>query len=163
MDIVSPGTRSRMMAGIRSANTKPEVAVRKMLHAQGFRYRLGAKILHTTPDIVLSKYRVAIFVHGCFWHRHPSCKYATTPKTHSEKWGKKFQENMQRDDRLEKLLLDAGWHVAVIWECWTKRKLDISWLFSWILLPTPSYIFWPKASDHCPAHSELHQSESFQR
>ena len=144
MDIVSPATRSRMMAGIRSSDTKPEIIVRKFLHNQGFRYRLKTKILNYTPDIVLPKYRVVIFVHGCFWHRHPSCKYAATPKTHTEKWQKKFEENIQRDGLIEKRLLADGWYVAVIWECWAKRKLDLSWLCSWIKCPASAYISWPE-------------------
>lgn len=147
MDIVTPATRSRMMAGIRSANTKPEIIVRSTLHSQGLRYRLGTKVLNITPDIVLSKYKVAIFVHGCFWHRHLDCKYATTPKTHHEKWQKKFNENTNRDTRTVKTLLDAGWRVVVIWECWTKRKLDISWLYSWIKNGEALYAFWPETND----------------
>jgi len=147
MDIVPPATRSRMMAGIRSSNTKPEIAIRKFLHSLGFRYRLGTKVLGTTPDIVLSKYKVAIFIHGCFWHRHFGCKYATTPKIHGQKWKNKFKDNTQRDSRTEKALLAAGWHVAVVWECWSKRKLDITWLPAWIKSPIPPYISWPKTSD----------------
>jgi len=147
MDIVTPATRSRMMAGIRSTNTKPEIAVRRILHAQGFRYRLGTKVLNIIPDIVLPKYKVIIFVHGCFWHRHLNCKYATTPKTHPEKWHHKFDENTKRDLRTVKILLDAGWRVIVIWECWTKRKLGISWLYSWIKTGESSHVFWPETND----------------
>ena len=147
MDIVTPATRSRMMAGIRSANTKPEIVVRKILHALGFRYRLGTKILNVTPDIVLKKYKVAIFVHGCFWHRHQNCKYATTPKSNSEKWAEKFATNLSRDARTIKLLRDGGWRVIIIWECWTKRKLDITWLYTWIVMSDNSYISWPETHD----------------
>jgi DNA mismatch endonuclease (patch repair protein) len=147
MDKVSPATRSRMMAGIRSSDTKPEIVVRKILHSHGFRYRLKTKVLNHIPDIVLPKYRVVIFVHGCFWHRHAGCKYTTNPKTRIEQWQKKFEENMQRDGCIETHLLANGWHVAVIWECWTKRKLDISWFCSWIKQPIPSYISWPEVHD----------------
>lgn len=94
MDIVSPQKRSEMMAGIRSSNTKPEIVVRKYLHSRGFRYRIGSKILGIAPDIVLKKYKVAVFVHGCFWHRHQGCKYTTTPKTDTQKWLKKFETNI---------------------------------------------------------------------
>ncbi|MDR3357981.1 MAG: very short patch repair endonuclease [Desulfovibrio sp.] len=147
MDIVSPATRSRMMAGIRSANTRPEIIVRSILHTQGFRYRLGTKVLNIVPDIVLPKYKVAIFVHGCFWHRHEGCKYATTPKTHTEKWAHKFDANTLRDSQTVKTLTDAGWRLVAIWECWTKRKLDISWLYSWIKMSDCPYIFWPETDD----------------
>lgn len=154
MDIVSPATRSRMMAGIRSANTRPEIVVRSILHAQGFRYRLGTKVLNIVPDIVLPKYKVAIFVHGCFWHRHEGCKYATTPKTHAEKWTCKFDLNIRRDFRTVKTFIDAGWRVVVIWECWTKRKLDILWLYSWIKTGKSSYVFWPETSDPIPHNAK---------
>ena len=146
MDIVSPATRSRMMSGIRSTNTKPELVVRKFLHSHGFRYRLGKKIENVVPDIVLTKYKVVVFVHGCFWHRHKNCKYTTTPKTHSEKWKNKFYANVQRDSRAAQLLTDAGWRVVVVWECWEKRKLDISWLCDWIKMSDAAYISWPDES-----------------
>jgi DNA mismatch endonuclease (patch repair protein) len=136
-----------MMAGIRSANTNPEIIVRKILHSQGFRYRLGAKAVNIVPDIVLPKYKVSVFVHGCFWHRHEGCKYTTTPKTHSEKWKNKFETNILRDYRTVKTLIGAGWRVVIIWECWTKRKLDISWLYAWIKLSDASYVSWPEIND----------------
>jgi DNA mismatch endonuclease (patch repair protein) len=139
-----------MMAGIRSANTNPEIIVRKTLHSQGFRYRLGAKAVNIVPDIVLSKYKVVVFVHGCFWHRHDGCKYTTTPKTHSEKWKNKFETNTQRDSRTVKILLGAGWRVVIIWECWIKRKFDISWLYDWIKISDDSYVSWPATNDSTP-------------
>jgi len=106
-----------MMKGIRSKDTKPEITVRRYLHAQGLRFRLHSRKLPGSPDIVLPKYRVAIFVHGCFWHRHPGCRYATTPANNAERWKLKFDANIERDARKEALLSAAGWKVMVIWEC----------------------------------------------
>lgn len=121
MDIVDTATRSRMMKGIRSKNTAPEMIVRKYLHGHGFRYRLHVRDLPGSPDLVLSKYRVAIFVHGCFWHRHDACKYATIPSHNADLWKKKFDINTARDAHKEGLLRDAGWTVIIIWECELKR------------------------------------------
>ena len=117
MDIVDSTTRSRMMAGIRSKNTKPEMTVRRYLHARGFRYRLHARDLPGSPDLVLPKYRVAILVHGCFWHRHTRCRFATTPVSNVERWNVKFQANVDRDAKKITLLKKAGWRVIVVWEC----------------------------------------------
>ncbi|WP_461404896.1 very short patch repair endonuclease [Falsiruegeria mediterranea] len=122
MDIVSPEKRSWMMSRISGANTKPELLVRRGLHCQGFRFRLHRRDLPGTPDIVLPKYKAVIFVHGCYWHRHPNCKYATTPSTNKEKWQMKFAENVVRDRKNHQLLLDSGWRVAVIWECALKQS-----------------------------------------
>ena len=121
MDIVDPATRSRMMSGIRSKDTQPEMLVRKYLHSQGFRYRLHARKLPGSPDLVLRKYKVAIFVHGCFWHRHQGCRYATTPASNAERWKLKFDTNIERDARKENMLRAAGWRVIVVWECELKR------------------------------------------
>lgn len=121
MDIVDTATRSRMMGGIRSKNTRPEMIVRKFLHAKGFRYRLHAQKLPGSPDLVLSKHEVAIFVHGCFWHRHAGCKYATNPASNSDRWNKKFKENIERDSRNEASLRVKGWRVIVVWECELRR------------------------------------------
>lgn len=147
MDIVSSATRSRMMSGIRSANTRPEKLVRKYLHSIGFRFRLSTKQLNCKPDIILPKYRVAILVHGCFWHRHENCKYATTPKSNGEKWARKFTDNLERDLRVEREIIESGWRVVTIWECWSKRKLDLFWLREWITLSTEAAIHWPEI-DH---------------
>ena len=89
--------RSRNMSAIKSKNTKPEIAIRKVLHSMGYRFRLHGKDLPGSPDIVLPKHRTVIFVHGCFWHRHKNCKYASTPKTRQEFWNKKFKKNIERD------------------------------------------------------------------
>jgi len=121
MDVVDSATRSRMMAGIRSKDTKPEMTVRRYLHARGFRYRLHARDLPGSPDLVLPKYRVAILVHGCFWHRHAGCRFATTPASNSEQWSAKFQANVVRDARKLASLREAGWRVIVVWECELRR------------------------------------------
>jgi DNA mismatch endonuclease (patch repair protein) len=116
-DIVDKLTRSRMMAGIRGKDTKPELALRRSLHALGFRYRLHAKGFPGRPDLILAKYRAAIFVHGCFWHRHPGCRFATTPATRPDFWAAKFDANLARDDAVRAALLKAGWRVGTVWEC----------------------------------------------
>ena len=107
------------MSGIRGKNTQPELAVRRYLHAHGFRFRLHRRDLPGKPDVVLPKYRTAVFVHGCYWHRHEGCKYATTPSSNREFWQRKFRENVERDQRNRAQLAAAGWHVLVIWECQT--------------------------------------------
>lgn len=117
MDVVDASTRSRMMAGIRSKNTKPEMTVRKYLHAEGFRYRLHARSLPGSPDLVLPKYRTVIFVHGCFWHRHAGCRYTTMPASNASRWTEKFRANVERDCRNRAALETAGWRVVIIWEC----------------------------------------------
>ena len=109
--------RSRNMSAIKSKNTKPEIAVRKLLHSMGYRFRLHRKDLPGSPDIVLPKYKTVIFVHGCFWHRHENCKYATTPKTRPAFWESKFNENIRRDRTNQNNLIKLGWKVLVIWEC----------------------------------------------
>jgi DNA mismatch endonuclease (patch repair protein) len=121
MDVVDPAKRSKMMAGIQSKNTRPEMMVRKFLHARGFRYRLHTRKLPGSPDLALSKYMVAIFVHGCFWHRHPSCKYATNPSSNRERWSKKFRQNVERDARNIADLRALGWRVIIVWECELRR------------------------------------------
>ena len=117
MDNLTKNQRRRNMSGIRSKNTTPEIRVRSLLHRHGFRFRLHRKDLAGTPDIVLPKFRTAIFVHGCFWHRHEGCKYAATPKTRADFWQKKFESNIDRDINVRKALQKQGWKVFVIWEC----------------------------------------------
>lgn len=116
-DVVDRATRSRMMSGIRGRDTKPEVMVRKYLHRRGFRYRIASNKLPGRPDIVLPKYRTAIFVHGCFWHRHPGCRYAAMPSTRKQFWQDKFRQNVARDKRVIRELEELGWRVVVVWEC----------------------------------------------
>ena len=113
--------RSRNMSAIKSKNTKPEIKVRKVLHSMGYRFRLHSKDLPGSPDIVLPKYKTVIFVHGCFWHRHENCKYASTPKTRPEFWKKKFKENIKRDSEIQDKIKNLDWRSVVIWECETKN------------------------------------------
>lgn len=122
-DIVSPEKRSQNMSAIRSKNTQPEVYLRKLLFAQGYRYRIADKSVPGHPDIFLRKYNTAIFVNGCFWHRHPDCKYAYTPKSRVEFWQKKFDDNVQRDAVVKAELLERGTKCLVVWECAIKRMV----------------------------------------
>jgi len=122
-DIVDQQTRSRMMSGIRGKNTKPELALRRALHARGFRFRLHSGKVHGRPDLVLPKHRAVVFVHGCFWHRHKGCRYATVPATRPEFWRAKFDANVARDRTVRTTLLEGGWRVATVWEC-ALRKPD---------------------------------------
>lgn len=117
VDTLTPAQRSERMSRIRSTNTKPEVALRKALHRLGLRFRLHGTRLPGKPDIVLPKYRTAIFVHGCFWHRHEGCKVATTPKSNTAFWLDKFERNVARDAAAVVELQAAGWQVLVVWEC----------------------------------------------
>lgn len=122
IDIVDPKTRSRMMSGIRGSHTKPEIALRKSLHAVGVRYSLHRKDLPGRPDIVLPARQAVIFVHGCFWHRHEGCCFTTTPATRPEFWQAKFTSNGDRDRRNIEILLAEGWRVAVVWECALRKS-----------------------------------------
>jgi DNA mismatch endonuclease (patch repair protein) len=118
--------RSALMKRVRRAHTAPELAVRRALHGMGFRFRLHPKDLPGTPDLVLPRHRVAVFVHGCFWHRHPRCKRATIPKTRADFWSDKFRSNVQRDERKARLLKELGWRVVTIWECETLDREVLS-------------------------------------
>ena len=116
-DTVCPKTRSWIMSQVKSKDTKPEIRVRSMLHAMGFRFRLQRKDLPGRPDITLPKYKTVVFVHGCFWHRHPGCKKTTTPATRVQFWQEKFRKNVERDGRNQRDLVQLGWTVIVVWEC----------------------------------------------
>ena len=105
------------MRAVPRSSTKPEVALRRRLHARGLRYVLGRRDLPGSPDLVLPRWNVAVFVHGCFWHRHPDCPRATTPKTREDYWLPKFARNVERDREVTRALESAGWRVAVVWEC----------------------------------------------
>lgn len=120
-DIVSPEQRSRNMSAIRSKDTKPEVYFRKLLFAEGFRYRIQEKTVPGKPDQFLRKYNVAIFVNGCFWHRHEGCKYAYMPKSRVEFWEKKFSDNLRRDVTVRENLQKQGIRQLIIWECTIKK------------------------------------------
>ena len=122
-DIVSPEVRSRMMAGIRGKNTKIEVLVRKALFAKGFRYRLHQKHLPGRPDLVMPGRKIAVFVHGCYWHGH-DCGLFRLPKSNSEFWKEKINANSARDFRNVSALVSAGWRVAIVWECALRGKGD---------------------------------------
>ncbi|MFF7860955.1 very short patch repair endonuclease [Pseudomonas monteilii] len=144
MDIVSKEVRSRMMGAIRGSNTTPEMKIRKLLHRQGFRYRLHPKDLPGRPDVVLPRYNLCIFVHGCFWHRHSGCRYATTPKTRPEFWKAKFDQNVNRDLQTRAKLLSLGWRVFELWECGILRPAaEMDWLPHAIRDCNQKHISWP--------------------
>ena len=124
-DIVDKQTRSRMMSGIRGKDTKPEMVLRRALHARGFRYRLHEKDIPGRPDLTLAKHRAVIFVHGCFWHRHEGCRYATTPASRPMFWAEKFAANVRRDHAALDALVADGWRVATIWECALRKPLSV--------------------------------------
>lgn len=119
-DIVDQATRSRMMAGIRSKDTQPEMRVRRWLHARGYRYRLHPAGLPGHPDLILPRYRTVVFVNGCFWHRHEDCRFAYEPKTRASFWQAKFRANLERDARVSRDLSSLGWNVEIVWECETR-------------------------------------------
>jgi DNA mismatch endonuclease (patch repair protein) len=122
-DMLSRTERSERMSKIRGRNTKPEMAIRRELHRAGLRYRLHSAGLPGRPDIVFSRSKVAIFIHGCFWHRHHHfCSATTTPKSNTQYWQAKFRENQLRDRRVQRQLKGKGWEVIVIWQCELKTK-----------------------------------------
>lgn len=121
-DVLTPQQRSFNMSSIRSKNTKPEMIVRRFLFSKGLRYRINDKRYPGHPDIVLPKYKTIIFIHGCFWHRHPGCHLAHTPDTNIDYWEKKFAANISRDHLQQEELEKMGWHVIVVWECQLQVK-----------------------------------------
>lgn len=125
MDVVNRETRSRMMSGIRGRNTQPERLVRSCLTGRGYRYRLHRRDLPGAPDVVMPGRRVAIFVHGCFWHQHDGCRYAKLPTSNTAFWKTKLAGNIERDRKAVETLIDMGWRVLIIWECATRRTPDV--------------------------------------
>ena len=120
VDRISPSDRSANMSRVRGKDTGPEILVRKLLHRLGYRFRLHRKDLPGKPDIVLPRHRLAMFIHGCFWHRHEGCRRATSPQTRSEFWQAKFRATVARDAKQKTALEAAGWRVAIIWGCETR-------------------------------------------
>jgi DNA mismatch endonuclease (patch repair protein) len=125
-DLVSASVRSRIMSSVKQRHTKPEMVVRSLLHRLGYRFRLHQKDLPGSPDIVLAKYRTAIFVHGCFWHQHENCGKSRRPSSNQEYWNKKLDENISRDKRKEDELSQLGWRVAIVWQCETTNIESLS-------------------------------------
>ena len=123
-DTLTKEKRSWNMSRIKGKDTQVEVKVRKYLFSKGFRYRKNVTDLPGKPDIVLPKYKTVVFIHGCFWHRHPGCKYSYTPKSNIEFWEKKFSANVKNDDIKRKQLEDDGWRVIVLWECDVERRFE---------------------------------------
>jgi DNA mismatch endonuclease (patch repair protein) len=122
MDRLSAQRRSWNMSRIRSCDTEPEMIVRSLLHRLGLRFRLHKRDLPGRPDITLKKYRTVVFVHGCFWHRHPECFMAYSPKSNKKFWSDKFRANVDRDRRVVSTLRRMGWRVIVVWECQTADR-----------------------------------------
>jgi len=139
-DSFSRENRSEIMSHIKSKNTKPEYVVRSALHKMGYRFRLHRRDLPGTPDIILPKYRIAIFVHGCFWHQHPGCKRATKPKQNAAYWEKKLTRNIERDQKAQQALREMGWRVIVVWECRIDKEIE-ALLAELLAEYIPSYTF----------------------
>lgn len=124
-DIVDSQRRSELMANIRGRDTAPELAVRRIAHRMGLRFRLHRNDLPGRPDLVFPKHRLAVFVHGCFWHRHEGCRHASTPKSRVAFWTEKFAANVARDARQEAALRALGWRVLVIWQCESRDEAAV--------------------------------------
>lgn len=149
VDIVGKSVRSKMMAANKAKNTKPEMFLRSFLHKLGFRYRIHVRSLPGSPDLVLAKYKLAIFVHGCFWHQHPRCRFASTPDDNRDKWNEKFSATRLRDERCIDELLSTGWRVFVIWECGLtkgEKNLSLAWLPDAIKNISSTFLTWPRPS-----------------
>lgn len=149
VDIVEKSVRSKMMAANKAKNTKPELLLRQFLHGKGFRYRIHVRSLPGSPDLVLSKYKLVIFVHGCFWHQHAGCRFASTPDERREQWQQKFSGTLARDSRHISELRQAGWRVFVIWECGLTKgtpRQPLDWLPRAIANTNSDFLSWPLPS-----------------
>lgn len=136
-----------MMASIRGKDTRPEMLVRRYLHRQGFRYRLHAGSLPGKPDLVFTRFGVVVFIHGCFWHRHVDCKYASTPASNDQFWIKKFEGNVRRDREAIAALTKSGWRVILLWECGLRNKnaeKRLVWLPEAIRSGRRKHVTWPR-------------------
>ena len=134
-DMVDRETRSRIMSKIRGKNTGPELLLRRSIHARGLRYRLHDTTLPGKPDLIFPRFHAVCFVHGCFWHRHRGCRFASTPKSRVEYWEAKLKGNVARDNKNRQKLLELGWRVAVVWECSLRadcREETVSELDKWL-------------------------------
>jgi DNA mismatch endonuclease (patch repair protein) len=139
VDRLTPERRSALMSRVGSKNTTPEMIVRRIAHRLGYRFRLHRADLPGTPDLVFPSRRKVVFVHGCFWHRHPHCRKATMPKSRVEFWSTKFSQNVERDEDRCVCLEALGWETYTIWECETKQtELVVSKLVTFLERPTPS-------------------------
>jgi DNA mismatch endonuclease (patch repair protein) len=144
-DFVDAATRSKWMASVRRENTGPELQVRRFLHGLGFRYRTNVRTLPGSPDIVLKKYNVCIFVHGCFWHQHIACGYAGLPASRQSYWADKFDSNIRRDFGVAFALNTAGWRIIEFWQCGLRRDAagSLAWLLEEIVGGEASTASWP--------------------
>lgn len=125
VDNLTPERRSRLMSRVRGKDTKPEMIVRRIAHKLGYRFRLHRRDLPGSPDLVFTGRKKVVFVHGCYWHRH-GCTKTTTPKTNTEFWQKKFDENVMRDNKNLRDLEELGWGTMVVWQCETERRGKIA-------------------------------------
>lgn len=147
MDRITRYQRSRVMACIPSKNTSPEMRVRRLLHRRGFRYRTNVGTLPGSPDLVLSRFKLAIFVHGCFWHRHDCPRGRSLPSTNSAKWTAKLERNKVRDNEARRGLEAQGWRTLVIWECETKNEAKLVGILAKVLCGSESTGLWNHSAD----------------
>ncbi len=164
-DFIDAATRSKWMAAIRSGNTRPELLVRRWLHRSGLRFRLHARELPGTPDIVLPRHGVCIFVNGCFWHRHAGCRYARMPSTRTAFWSGKLERNVERDAQARKALRRLGWRVIDIWECGIKDVADpdLRWLHDAVVSSGRMHVVWPRRPPKAAHDREVRGSRAQRR